>query len=492
MTSTAELTAAWADAADLVVSSDVMAVVVTILLIATWAAAGAIRVRAAVPGAPPRTCLAAAPRLMLDLPGRPGRPAGGANATAGLGAAASSVSLLVLGSGAAGALTLLLTRGHVPPGFSAVGAASAVALLAAAVSGVVVRQAHQSKEVTGRWLTSRGPHLGLAALVGELALAGSVAAAALALGHTEGIDLSGLEVFAAATVARLLTLLRHPVGGAGVADAVLAGLLLGIGSSAAVAIGTVVLWRVGMLAGWAASSLMARHLTAPLESVVAQTPEPSGSALGELLHRSAFQIVAALPDPLARRTRRLVFQAMFSGSDDPWQYDTMPYEVRKRAFLVASVPPGARTILEVGCAEGHNLRAWGEALPDARVVGLDISARAVATARQRASHLPNVSVFESDLSGAVATLTQAGAGGIDVVVLAEVLYYLGRPHDVRRQLEPLAGVLAPGCLVVLLHPAADAKALHAAAFAALGAHAETSTVMPDDARPVVLETGRRT
>lgn len=150
MTSTAELTATWAEAADLVVSSDVMAVVVTILLIATWAAAGAIRVRAAVPGAPPRTCLAAAPRLMLDLPGRPGRQAGGANATAGLGAAASSVSLLVLGSGAAGALTLLLTRGHVPPGFSAVGAASAVALLAAAVSGVVVRQAHQSKEVTGR------------------------------------------------------------------------------------------------------------------------------------------------------------------------------------------------------------------------------------------------------------------------------------------------------------------------------------------------------
>ncbi|MDC5697980.1 methyltransferase [Intrasporangium calvum] len=491
MTSTAELTATWAEATDLVVRSDVMAVVVTILLIATWAAAGAIRVRAAVPGAPPRTCLAAAPRLMLDLPGRPGRQTGGANATAGLGAAASSVSLLVLGSGAAGALTLLLTRGHVPPGFSAVGAASAVALLAATVSGVVVRQAHQSKEATGRWLTSRGPHLGLAALVGELALAGSVAAAALALGHTEGVEISGLEVFAAATVARLLTLLRHPAGGAGVADAVLAGLLLGIGSSAALAVGTVVLWRVGMLAGWAASSLMAR-LTTPLENVVAQTLEPSGSALGELLHRSAFQIVAALPDPLARRTRRLVFQAMFSGSDDPWQYDTMPYEVRKRSFLVASVPPGARTILEVGCAEGHNLRAWGEAHPGARVVGLDISARAVATARLRASHLPNVSVFESDLSGAVATLTRAGASGIDVVVLAEVLYYLGRPHDVRRQLEPLAGVLAPDCLVVLLHPAADAKALHAAAFAALGAHAETSTVMLDDARPVVLETGRRT
>jgi uncharacterized membrane protein YbhN (UPF0104 family) len=234
------------------------------------------------------------------------------------------VSLLVLGAGSAGALTLLLARGHVPPGVSAPTAASAAALLAAAVSLVVTRRARNAKEAAGRWLTRRGPHLGVATLVGELALAGSVVAVALALGHTEGADISALEVFAATTVARLLTLLRHPVGGVVLADAVLAGLLLGVGTSAAVAVATAALWRLGMVAAWAGSFLISRQASVPLDSVLSAPPEPTGSALGELVHRSVFRVIASLPDPLARGVRRFVFQAKFGGADDPWQYDTMP------------------------------------------------------------------------------------------------------------------------------------------------------------------------
>jgi 2-polyprenyl-3-methyl-5-hydroxy-6-metoxy-1,4-benzoquinol methylase len=106
--------------------------------------------------------------------------------------------------------------------------------------------------------------------------------------------------------------------------------------------------------------------------------------------------------------------------------------------------------------------------------------------------MPNVSAIENDLSGAVVALQRAGAPQVDVVVLAEVLYYLGRPADVRRQLQPLASALAPDCLIVLLHPIRDATALHTAAFEALGAAVETTRLMPDPARPALLQTGRRT
>lgn len=489
MTSTAGLTTTWADASALVVRSDVTAVLVSVLLFGAWVAAGALRVRAAIPGAPPSTCVAAGPNLLLDLRIR---RHGQTGHTAGLGAAAGSVSLLVLGAGSAGALTLLLVRGHFAPGFTAATAASAAALLVAAVSVAVARRARHAKEAAGPWLTSRGPHLGVATMVGELALAGSVVAVALALAHTEGADISALEVFAATTVARLLTLLRHPVGGMALADLVLAGLLLGVGTAAAVAVATAALWRLGMVAAWVGSLLIARRSTVSLDGFLSAPQEPTGSAVGELVHRALFRMIASLPDPLARGTRRLVFQAKFSGADDPWQYETMPYEVRKRSLLVASIPPGAKTILELGCADGHNLRAWGEMFPGAGVIGLDISDRAVEAARRRAGHLPNVSAIQSDLTGAVIALQRAGVPRVDVVVLAEVLYYLGRPADIRRQLQPLASALAPDCLILLLHPIRDATALHAATFAALGAAVETNQVMPDAIRPVPLQTGRRT
>jgi trans-aconitate methyltransferase len=195
---------------------------------------------------------------------------------------------------------------------------------------------------------------------------------------------------------------------------------------------------------------------------------------------------------VARRGRRLIFQAKFAGSDDPWQYETMPYEVRKRSLLVASVPPSATAILEIGCADGFNLCAWGEARPSARVIGLEISPRAVEAARRRAQHLPQVTAVETDISGAVKALESARAPRFDVVVLAEILYYLGGPADIRRQLQPLTSLLAPECLIVMLHPTRDAEALHAAAFAALEASVETRNVVPDPERPYVLQSGHRT
>lgn len=146
----------------------------------------------------------------------------------------------------------------------------------------------------------------------------------------DGENLSPLEAFAAASAARILTLLRFPPAGLVVSDAVLAAPLIGVGASPGAALATTALWRLGMLGAWSASALgRTRRHAGPGEG---PTPPntPTGSVLGELVHRTAFRLLASMPPTLARRARRLAFQWLFTVSEDPWQYAALPYEARKR------------------------------------------------------------------------------------------------------------------------------------------------------------------
>ena len=63
------------------------------------------------------------------------------------------------------------------------------------------------------------------------------------------------------------------------------------------------------------------------------------------------------------------------------------------------VPANAR-VLEVGCNDGSNLLPMAASLPDARFVGCDVSASAIAAAREGASAvgLRNVSFEMADLA----------------------------------------------------------------------------------------------
>ncbi len=479
---------AWADAATLILSSDVTAVAVALLLLVSWAAAGALRVRAAIPTAPTLTCLSAGPLVHVGLPTRWTRTPTGE--PAGLVAAAAGVSLMAIGPASAGALVFLLARGHTPLGLNAATVVGGAAAAGAAVAVTVARDRYRSRSAANRWLARRGPHLGVATLLGEFGLSLATAATAIALTHTEGTVISALEVVAAATIARLLTLLRHPPGGLLVADAVLVGLLMGVGASAGSALATVILWRLGMLIVSLGSGLVMRRLPVPVRMDLAPVDHPTGSTIGAVVHRSVFALLATLPESVARRLRNLVFHILFSLADDPWQYSTMPYEARKRAWLVSSVDPQASAIVEVGCADGHNLRALTEAHPNARVIGLDISARAVHAARERCAGLSQVDVIHTDIRRAAPALLKAGVGRVDALVLSEVLYYLGTAEQVEAELRNLRAVMADQSLVVLLHPSADAQRLHAAAFRALEATVQHRHHIPDPARPVLLERGR--
>ncbi len=94
--------------------------------------------------------------------------------------------------------------------------------------------------------------------------------------------------------------------------------------------------------------------------------------------------------------------------------------------LAGRVPPSQR-VLDIGCGSGHLLAA----LSPSRGVGIDISARAVATARKHHSG-ENLHFFEGD--GADKDLLVQVGGPFDVILLVNVVTHLS---DVQGQLEAL-------------------------------------------------------
>ena len=52
-------------------------------------------------------------------------------------------------------------------------------------------------------------------------------------------------------------------------------------------------------------------------------------------------------------TNRSYFEEMYRDSDDPWEFGTSPYEQRKYAVTVASLPRSRyRSAYEPGCSIG--------------------------------------------------------------------------------------------------------------------------------------------
>lgn len=520
-------------AGDLVVRSDVMAVLVIAASAAAWLLAGWVRVRAAAPGVSHRRCLLAGADLVVCLPrSAPARAwAWTASGAAGRGrlappelaAAASGVTLALLVPASVLAAGYLVLTGHLPARASAGLVAATTLVVLAGLCVATRRIAHVPGR--NRWLAVRGPHLTAAAVLGEVVVALTTTAAAWALTHTEGVAVSLLEVSLASVVARVVTLASVPAAGVGLADVVFAATLMGVGLSAGASIATVAVWRLGLALAWLAAVAGRRprarsglrsglssgasfgggsragsragsrtgsrtRLGGHSDGPLSLPSEPTGSAAGEWLHRAAFKVIGTLPPAVARRLRMGVFQALFSLSEDPWRYDGLPYERRKRQMLVASLPParaGSGIIVELGCADGHNLQAIAEAYPSSRVVGLDISPVAVAAARRRTAGQPQVRVEQSDARTAALVLKSVGVDSIDVLIVAEMLYYLGGPARVNAELAGLAPMLRPSGVLVLVHGASDADRLHPAAVAALGCASVQRVVVEDVHRPFVVE-----
>ena len=501
-------TAPWTQAVLLMWDSGVMAVVALGVCASIWALVGAAQRRAITPHLPLRASATVgsvdallAHRLLIAPSGQRGRSAAWdpgqdthwAAALIPSAAAAWLTRAVAVALLSIGAVLVLGASGHLPRAGTTDGTAALLATAWLALAGTVWalhvrRQVRESPvtKATRAVIARRGPHALFVAVVGEIALGLAVAFVAAVLTHTAGSPAPGVaEVVAIALLARLFTFVPFPPVGLGLADGILVFGLTLVQVPMEVAIATTLVWRVTGLAVITVGFLAARRLRPHVASAGEVTATPTDSRLGRFVHRAGFALLALLPGRLASVARRRLFDAMFGLADDPWDYALMPYEQRKQAQLAAAIPSGAGVIVEVGCADGHNVAALARLHPGSTVIGIDISERAVATATRRVHGHTNAMVVRSD-ARSVADALDEFRGQVNVLVLSEVLYYLGTSPQVQQALMPTRALLSPDATVVLVHGAYDAQRLHEPACTALGAVRVSDTVVDDPDRPYIV------
>jgi SAM-dependent methyltransferase len=145
---------------------------------------------------------------------------------------------------------------------------------------------------------------------------------------------------------------------------------------------------------------------------------------------------------------RAAFEAAYRESDDPWASASPQYRYQGLKYdrLVALLP-GKRFqhALDLGC--GLGLLSQKLALRAERVLGIDIAPAAIEHARRRGAAVDNLA-FEP---GDILNLSSSLDGKFDLVVVADVLYYLS-PLDeavLRSVVRRIADLLTPGgtCLL---------------------------------------------
>ncbi|QIG97862.2 MULTISPECIES: nodulation methyltransferase NodS [unclassified Bradyrhizobium] len=140
-------------------------------------------------------------------------------------------------------------------------------------------------------------------------------------------------------------------------------------------------------------------------------------------------------------------------TDDPWRIDGNPFERKRHTeMLRLALSRGfIASALEVGCAAG----AFTEKLAPHcdRLTVVDVVLRAIGRACQRTKRWSHITWIVSDIQQFVATEP------FDLIVVAEVLYYLEDVTEMRASIDRLTRMLAPGGLLIF-GSARDATCRH--------------------------------
>ncbi|APG86782.1 nodulation methyltransferase NodS [Sinorhizobium americanum] len=125
-------------------------------------------------------------------------------------------------------------------------------------------------------------------------------------------------------------------------------------------------------------------------------------------------------------------------ADDPWGLDANPFERgRHTQMLRLSLAQGSiSNALEVGCAAG----AFTVQLAPhcQRLTVIDVVPQAIEKARRRMNEPPHISWIVSDVQ------QFSPDERFDLIVVAEVLYYVGGIAEMRAAVRNLVRMLAPG------------------------------------------------
>jgi SAM-dependent methyltransferase len=137
------------------------------------------------------------------------------------------------------------------------------------------------------------------------------------------------------------------------------------------------------------------------------------------------------------------FEQMYAASPDPWGLAERWYEQRKYAVTLALLPAARYASgFEPGCSVGVLTELLAGRCD--RLLACDAAPAAVRAAARRTASLSNVRVEQRRLPA------DWPAGGFDLVVLSELLYYFG-DGDLREVLGRSASALRPGGTLVAVH-----------------------------------------
>ncbi|MBT0772151.1 class I SAM-dependent methyltransferase [Kineosporia sp. J2-2] len=149
--------------------------------------------------------------------------------------------------------------------------------------------------------------------------------------------------------------------------------------------------------------------------------------------------------------RETDFDQRYQDDIDPWNYRGSWYEQRKYAITTACLPRERyRLAWEPACSIGVLTRLLATRAD--RVVASDLSPTAIAAARE-APAPPNVEFGVRRLPA------DPGLSGADLVVLSEILYYLG-PSERDQVLRQAWDVLGSGGDLIVVHWRSSSEDTH--------------------------------
>lgn len=137
------------------------------------------------------------------------------------------------------------------------------------------------------------------------------------------------------------------------------------------------------------------------------------------------------------------FDDVYRANEDPWNFETSPYEREKYAATLAALPqPHYAQAFEIGCSLGVLTEQL--AARCSRLLAVDVAAAALERARQRCAHLPQVELKLLRVPEEFPT------GEFDLILVSEVGYYWS-PADLARATDQMLAALRPGGHLMLVH-----------------------------------------
>lgn len=137
------------------------------------------------------------------------------------------------------------------------------------------------------------------------------------------------------------------------------------------------------------------------------------------------------------------FEDVYGANDDPWGFETSPYERAKYAATLAALPrPRYRRAFEIGCSIGVLSERLARRCDD--LLAVDVVPSVLARARARCREFPQARFAEMSVPVEFPEET------FDLILVSEVGYYWGR-EDFTRAREQIVRALEPDGHLLLVH-----------------------------------------